>query len=300
MKNVLVLMATYNGEKYLNEQIKSLFAQKNVKVSVLVRDDGSIDNTKKILKKWEDNSSLTWYTGEHLNAKFGFFDLLLEATKRTEFGYFAFCDQDDIWDEDKLEIAIKALSKEKTYIETVYYCGQRLVDERRNFLAVHKLNKKRTEYARFIFNDAAGCTMVFNRKLLNTITSYKPKYLLMHDAWMLKVCLAVGGKIIVDAEAHMSYRQHDNNVVGLKNDFKSKVSRSIRYIKEKNIEIQMLELENGYRNEIIGEYREIIYDIIHSKSSFSSKRKMLDCKKFYYGDIGLQITYILKVLLNCL
>lgn len=108
MDSVLVLMATYNGEKYLEQQLESLFNQKEIDVEVLVRDDGSSDKTKSILDKWQKKAKLKWYTGEHLNVKYGFYDLMEQAS-RTSHQYFAFCDQDDVWDDDKLYIAVKEI-----------------------------------------------------------------------------------------------------------------------------------------------------------------------------------------------
>ena len=63
MKKVLILMATYNGAKYLDEQIQSLIEQKNVQVDILVRDDGSTDNTIEVLNKWKEQNKLEWYKG---------------------------------------------------------------------------------------------------------------------------------------------------------------------------------------------------------------------------------------------
>lgn len=297
MRNVLVLMATYNGSKYLDEQLNSLFAQKGVQVAVLVRDDGSADGTTNILDRWKKSNALDWYTGEHLNVKFGFFDLMQEAAKRDGYEYFAFCDQDDVWDEDKLSCAINRLEKAEEK-EALYYCGQRLVDEHLNLIGVHALNRKRNLYARFLLNDAAGCTMVFNRKLLDTVVSYKPDYLLMHDAWVVKVCLAVGGRVFVDCEPHMSYRQHGNNVVGLQNTLGSKMRRVKLYVDEQKVERQMLELKKGYDAQLAREYREIIEDILAGRNHPFKRFKLLNAKKYHFANLGLQTTFILKVLLN--
>ena len=94
MKKVLILMATYNGAKYLDEQIQSLIEQKNVQVDILVRDDGSTDNTIEVLNKWKEQNKLEWYKGKHLNVQFGFYDLMERARTR-DVDYLAFCDQDD-------------------------------------------------------------------------------------------------------------------------------------------------------------------------------------------------------------
>lgn len=297
MKDVLVLMSTYNGEKFLDEQIHSLFSQKRVNIKVLVRDDGSTDRTIDILERWHNAANLEWYAGEHLDVKYSFFDLL-ERSAETDFNYFAFCDQDDVWDDDKLLCALKSLNKVKVDREGLYYCGQRLVDERLNILNIHELSEKRNLFARFMLNDSAGCTEVFNKALLKRVIQYKPDYMLMHDTWLVKVCLAVGGEVIVDPKPHLSYRQHSNNVVGLQRDLKSKLIRAKKYINEQDIESQMQELSKGYADSLVPEYYEIVHDVLNYKKELRRKIRLLNMRKFKYADIGIMITHILKVLEN--
>lgn len=170
---VLVIMATYNGEKYLQEQLDSILRQKNIQVDILVRDDGSNDKTKEILECYSKNNKLNWYTGEHLNVQKGYFDLMKKSAK-LEWDYIAFSDQDDVWDTDKLYIAVQSLKPVNRGIPALYYCGQRLVDRNLNFLSNHELNDKRTLITRFILSDFAGCTGVFNRELLNAVIQYEP------------------------------------------------------------------------------------------------------------------------------
>ena len=131
---ILVLMATYNGGKYLREQLDSVFLQKNVDITVLVRDDGSIDNTCAILDEYSKRYNLIWYSGQHLNVANGFYNLMEEAVKM-DFDYFAFCDQDDVWDTDKLSIGVSAICSFNE--PALYYCGQRLADGNLNFIANH-------------------------------------------------------------------------------------------------------------------------------------------------------------------
>ena len=76
MKKVLVLLSTYNGEKYLKEQIDSVLAQKNTDVSILVRDDGSTDKTLEILEKYKKDGKLEWYTGKNLKPAKSFLNLV--------------------------------------------------------------------------------------------------------------------------------------------------------------------------------------------------------------------------------
>lgn len=287
-------MATYNGEKYIQEQLESIFSQENVKVKVLVRDDGSTDQTKSILDKWSNSHDLEWYTGEHLNAAFGFYDLMLHG-KDTAYEYFAFSDQDDIWDKDKLFTALQFLEKMSHSKPCLYYCGQRLVDENANYLDTHYLNVKRNMKTKFIFSDIAGCTTVFNKILLNKVVDYKPSYMMMHDTWLIKVCLALGGEIYADREPHISYRQHGHNAVGLSNKLSSKIIRAKTYIFDYDLLAQMQELKKGYQTEIVPEYNMIINYLINYKEY---KSTLLNKNHFDFCDFGLNITFKLKVLLG--
>lgn len=302
MEKVLVLMATYNGEKYLQEQLDSLYAQKGVEVSIIVRDDGSSDGTIEILKKNSENHNIEWYANGHLGVKYGFYDLMEKAYASAN-TYIAFCDQDDVWDEDKLCTAVNAIKQNAQKnsdgdIPCLYYCGQNLVDSNLKFLSGHELNKSRTIYARFLLNDAAGCTEVFNFALLKEIVKYKPEYMLMHDAWIVKVCLGIGGNVIVDTNAHMSYRQHGGNVVGLKHDLVSKIKTAIYYINEQDVESQMKELVKGYDKSLTSDYKEIVNDVLNYKKSSKSRKRLLNKDKFFYGERGLQLVYWLKVMLG--
>lgn len=297
MEKVVVLMATFNGERYLEEQLKSLVDQQGVNVKILVRDDGSTDGTLDILRKWERNGKIEWYQGKHLNVQYGFYDLM-EHSKEYDTNYYAFCDQDDVWDRDKLYVALKALKEIGTGIPGLYYCGQRLVDENLMFLSDHTLNENRNLKTRFILSDIAGCTAVFNKALLYKILEYKPKYMLMHDTWSLKVCLAVGGEVIVDTKSHMSYRQHGNNAVGLGKGMKADLKQVKQYIWEYKVEKQMIELKKGYGKQIVPEYKEIVYDVCNYRSKWKCRKKLLDRTSINFCSRGLNITYFIKVMLN--
>ena len=298
MKKVLILMATYNGAKYLDEQIQSLIEQKNVQVDILVRDDGSTDNTIEVLNKWKEQNKLEWYKGKHLNVQFGFYDLMERARTR-DVDYLAFCDQDDVWDLDKLCIAVEKLEKLcNKSMPALYYCGQRLVDENMKFIADHKLNKYRNLRTRFVLSDIAGCTAVFNKALLYKVLEYKPTYMLMHDTWVLKVCLAVGGNVIVDPEPHMNYRQHGNNTVGLGKGIKSNLKQVRQYIEEYKVEEQMLELKKGYGKRIVPEYKKLVYYICNYKKNIKYRKKLLNKHYINFCNKGLNLTYFIKIMLK--
>lgn len=210
MKLVQVLMSTYNGEKYLVEQLQSLSSQQGVEVSILVRDDGSSDNTTAILEEWSKKGALTWYTGSNLGPARSFVHLLCDAP---EADYYAFCDQDDVWMPDKLFRAVSALESQSGIYKT-YIGSALLTDSGMNVNGRMPFDYKFTLGEAVVTNPATGCTMLFNRELRNYIRKNPPQVLKMHDEWVYKVCLFLGGDIFVDREPCIYYRQHGNNAVG--------------------------------------------------------------------------------------
>ena len=295
MDRVLVLLATYNGEKYLSQQLDSLFLQEGAEVSVLARDDGSSDDTLNILKKAEVNHNLTWYQGEHLDIQKGYLELMNKAWE-LKFDYLAFCDQDDVWDRDKVRIGIDQIKNFNK--PALYYCGQRLVDENLAFIADHTLNRERTLQTRFVLSDFAGCTGVFNRQLLNEVVQFTPNYILMHDAWVLKVCLCLGGQVIVDPEPHMSYRQHGGNSVGLGRSVPAYIKQVNQYLNDYQVERQMHELKRGYGDRMVRPYKDICDWICGYRENKEFRKALLNKQNVDFHNKGLNATYWLKVALN--
>lgn len=295
MYKIGVLMATYNGAKYLREQIDSLLRQKGVNIEILVRDDGSKDDTLQILEEYKAKGLLNWYQNGHKNVQKGFLDLCKNAPMAD---FYAFCDQDDVWDDDKLLIAVNALSHKPQDKPSLYYCGQRLVDENLNLLSVHKVSDKRSPHTNFLISNIAGCTTVFNKTLLNAINSCNPDFILMHDSWVFKVCIALGGNYVVDPEPHLNYRQHGNNTVGLKGGVKSKLRQLIRYIKVFKIQKQIQNLYSHYSSEMTPEYQKLSTTICNYDKSFTNWFQLLVSKDFDFKNPFLNLTVRLKILLR--
>lgn len=288
-------MATYNGEKYLQEQLDSLYNQKGVAVEILVRDDGSSDKTIEILEENKKNHNLIWYQGEHMNVSNGFFELMQKAIEY-DVNYFAFCDQDDIWDYDKLEIAVNFIKEYNG--PALYYSGQRLVNENLYFIENHRLNEFRTLKTRFVLSDFAGCTGLFNKNLLKEVIKFKPQYMLMHDTWVLRVCLCLGGNVVVDPEPRMCYRQHSSNTVGLGHGLRATIKQVKQYINEYQIERLTKELIRGFGDRMVPEYKEIAEWICEYRTNKLYKKKLLSKRNINFFNKGLNLTYWLKVKLN--
>lgn len=293
--SVTVVLATYNGEKYLREQLDSLIRQKGVSVKILVRDDGSKDGTKSILDEYQNKKLLTWYTGEHLNVQKGYLDLLKHAPQSD---YYAFCDQDDVWDDDKLLYAVTELDELPNDKPSMYYSGQRLVDENLKLLLVHKIAADRSPYANFMISNVAGCTAVFNQKLVDAANSASPDFILMHDSWLFKICLALGGSYYADSAAHINYRQHGNNVAGLNVGVKGKIRQVKRYLYVFEIQKQCNNLLQCYGDEMIPEYKKLTEDICNYDKSFRSWIGLLRNEKINFKSTTLNGIVKLKILLK--
>ena len=122
---VCVLMATYNGEKYLREQVDSIIGQHNININLIVRDDGSTDSTINILSEYEEKGLLTYTKGANLGPARSFMELLKFSPISD---YYAFSDQDDIWLPDKIKTAVDMM-KEDEEKPALYFCQTQLVDE---------------------------------------------------------------------------------------------------------------------------------------------------------------------------
>lgn len=214
--DVLVIVSTYNGEKYLREQLDSVLAQKGVEVHILVRDDGSKDATIDILQEYsERNDNVIYYIGENKGVIRSFNDLMMRS-EINEYDYIAFCDQDDVWDNDKLVTAISVLKDAEHNIPVVYCSNLMLVDENFNKIGIMRRNIcKYTKHMAVVQNIGTGCTQVFNQKAAEMYRNGIDSHMEMHDYWMTLVCMFFG-KILYDTNPHIRYRQHERNVVGAK------------------------------------------------------------------------------------
>lgn len=237
MNKVLIMLSTYNGEKYLREQLDSLYAQEGVDIHILVRDDGSKDNTLGILKKHkEQNGKMTILPAANAGAAKSFHLLAHYAfTEMPEFDYYAFCDQDDVWLGNKLISACDYLNKSTSQYK-LYYGPATLVDG--NLTPLH------TPFAKIVNNLEAnifasrslGCTQVFNKAMLEkfvflheyVINARDGVFVPLHDGWMSLIAYALGADVIVNEESHILYRQHEHNVVGANENILNRTTRRFK------------------------------------------------------------------------
>ena len=225
--SVLVLLSSYNGEKYIEQQIESLLAQTGVDITILIRDDGSSDHTLEIVEKMFKGTRHIFFKGDNVGPALSFYNLMkLAFEKYNQFEYFAFCDQDDIWHNDKLLTAISTMrttEKNTNACKKLYFCSSDIINESSQKIASSSKRYFNNIDYRMCFhrNPALGCTMVFNFKLLCECMkiwdyiqspSFDKRYLPMHDAWMFCVANFTNTQIFADKKEKIHYRIHNLNV----------------------------------------------------------------------------------------
>ncbi|OJF76367.1 MAG: hypothetical protein BKP49_07810 [Treponema sp. CETP13] len=213
MEKITVLMSTYNGEKYLKEQLDSILAQEDVNINLIIRDDGSSDKTLEILTEYsKKHTNITYYCGENLKPAKSFLELM---TKEFDSEYYALADQDDIWDSDKLKCGIDKLKTLDNTKPNLYFSNLRIVNQDNVFFQnAHKKQIIPNKYVALATPIVTGCTIIYNKKAKEILKDHIPTSNLMHDSWLYLICIFFG-QVIYDFIPHINYRQHENNVIGM-------------------------------------------------------------------------------------
>ena len=238
---ITILLSSYNGEKYLKEQLDSLFAQTYKNFQIIVRDDGSTDKTKYILNEYEKNYPNKVQIIEDGIGNLGSsksFMKLLEYSSDCE--YVMFCDQDDVWLPEKIEMSINKIKEleveSNKNIPLLVFTDLTVVDEKLNII-----NKSYWNYQKLIpsitndwkkllsQNVITGCTIIMNKKAKEVCLPFTLE-MMIHDQW-IGVNVSKYGKIGYLNEQTILYRQHGNNVEGAHN-------YGIKYVLNKLMKLQ--------------------------------------------------------------
>ncbi len=275
MYNVLVLMSSYNGEDYIEDQIKSIFDQKGVNVHLYIRDDGSTDSTLQIINDLSSQYDIKLREGTNIGAKHSFMHLLFFLRNEySKYDYFAFADQDDIWLEDKMFAAISKI--ENKCIPALYCSRVEVVDK--------NLRKIDNSFNRNLFisfetaimgRAANGCTVVFNKALYEKVLLHYPLNMRMHDHWLLLVCLSCGGHVYYDERSYIKYRQHENNVVGGNTSVKEYLVKYTRSFWGKPERLmQAKELYYSYGKYMSADIKKTIKKVVKYNSSIKNRMSL--------------------------
>ncbi len=213
-----ILLSTYNGARFLREQLDSLLAQSHPAWTLFWRDDGSGDATLAIMHDFARGPGagrcvdLTDHRG-HLGATGSFLTLLRSAPHDTA---VAFADQDDVWLPEKLARGLHALCSADARDRPALYCARQvLVDERLERLGLSfQLRRPPDFLAALTQNVATGCTMMLNPPAVRLVARSHAPRVSLHDWWCYLVVAGAGGRLLVDDTPVVLYRQHASNAVG--------------------------------------------------------------------------------------
>lgn len=225
---ITIIMAVYNGQEYIREQLESLKDQTYTEWRLVIRDDRSSDKTAEIVKKFSDEveQEVIFKVNEKPSGSAkNNFALLINDAKESD--YVMFCDQDDIWKKDKIEITFNKMKQaEERYgrdFPLLVHGDVEVIDENGNINAdsmfeMSHINADSKLPQILIQNHVTGCTMMCNKKLIVGISEYtSSEYIIMHD-YLAALYASVFGKIEVIKKPLISYRQHSGNSVGAKNN----------------------------------------------------------------------------------
>lgn len=227
-----VLLAICNADGFLGPQLKSIEAQSYENIELYIGDDSDKPNHNLGVRniRFRNNRPVRHSLGPRAGFAQNFRKLLENVDECSEF--VAFCDQDDVWDDDKIARAIDALSKEKQGIPAAY-CSRTLeCDVELRPLGKSRMPKRPLGFSHaLVQNVMAGNTIVLNRPAVNLlkIASKVSGPVPAHDWWVYQVISGCGGRILFDPKPSLKYRQHDRNAIGANRGIRAALSR-IRHV----------------------------------------------------------------------
>lgn len=303
-----VLMSTYNGEKYINEQIDSLLEQDQIDVTIMVRDDGSQDRTKDMINEYilKGDKILFLEANQNIGPAASFMKLIYDAP--AGFDIYLLSDQDDIWFPDKIKCAYEIISRHRDNGIPLLYCSNQYlyIDGKKKNLRFSS-EPNHGLISTLFGNHIAGCTMAFNTELLITLKDTKADLdvlkIRMHDTWIMLIA-NLCGKILYDKEGHMLYRIHDDNTVGISNESiirrlvlaKNKIADK-RFMNGRS-KIARVLLDSGI---IMDKHEyELLAQISDYKYSFRNKYTVMRNKEILENCPDHQLILCLKLLINWL
>ncbi len=232
-RRTAVLLATYNGEEFLHEQLASLAAQTVEQLDIWASDDGSTDGTLDILRKWQGKWSKG---GFHIlsGPSNGFAENFrsLMANPGIDADYFAFCDQDDLWDCGKVSAAIEVLERDAIGKPGLYCSRTRIIGADGQPVGQSPLFARPPHFLNAIVQSiGGGNTMVLNRQAWSLISeSARRTSFVSHDWWCYLLVSGAGGYVHYDPTPRIGYRQHVGNLVGDNMSLRARADRFRRLL----------------------------------------------------------------------
>ena len=241
---VLIMMASYNGEKYIYQQIESILNQTYKNILLIIQDDKSTDNTIGIIEHFQKNDKrvVLWHNEERHGAYENFHSLINKCKKLKQFDYYMFSDHDDVWNEDKVEKLVKIFEKKNISGKPIMaYADMCIIDENNRMIqnSVNDIfnmeykNKWSTMYNHVIY----GCNSIMNKELFDlvpAVNTYDPIcHILCHDNYYGKFA-AFFGELIYVNKPLMKYRRYASNVTS-SHDYSYGLKKIAKYIKSLDV-----------------------------------------------------------------
>ena len=276
MKKVLILLSAYNGEKYIKEQLDSIINQTYKNIDIYIRDDGSSDNTLKILKEYaKKKKNIKVEYGKNKGFLASFFGMLKDCDK---YDYYSFCDQDDVWMKDKIEKAVKSLEKEDDSQVLLYSSNYDYYDSNMNFVShTGKVGKKPSFAKAIVENIAPGMTMVINNAARKELINNKYDDCLLHDWWIYLVCSGLG-KVIYDDSIMVKYRRQKKNVTTVERGFFNTLKWRIKTFLLGNhfseLKKQLISFKESFNDKLNNKNKKILILFCRKKGIITQIRKL--------------------------
>jgi len=226
---VHILLASYNGAKYLPQQLASIAQQTHYRWTLTVSDDGSTDDTRHIIQRFAQsvNQSVTLLNGPKAGSStLNFFHLIQHIKTNNSRDLYAFCDQDDVWLPHKLDRAVHWHLHNSNEAVRLYCARTQLVNEQLKPIGLSSGIQRPPSFGNaLVQNIASGNTMVMSEAVIMAEKKILPQHSVWHDWTTYLAATAVGGRVWFDDEPCLLYRQHDANVIGANNGLVAQFNR---------------------------------------------------------------------------
>ena len=297
MEKIDILLATYNGSKYLHEQLDSILSQSYGNINVIIRDDGSSDNTVMIIKEYEEKDNRVKLLSDNLG-NLGFVRNFEELMKNSTSEYLMFSDQDDIWYNNKVETSYKRIKaieeKNGKSCPILVHTNSKIMnyETRTKSLFISDCAKNSSFENSFFNFFVQGSTMLINASLKREALPFS-KEVYLHDRYLHLIAEFIGIRSYVDAPT-MDYRQHSNNEIGSRVNVIDKIKNK-RYFNLKDREL-LIFLDNTYSTNLdeIKKEKMDTYKLIVNNNISRFKRLKLCIKKKIPMNNKKKISLIIK------
>ena len=300
MKKIAIILSTYNGEKFLKEQIDSILNQTYKAFDLIIRDDGSKDTSVNIIEEYiKNNANIKLIKEENVGFIKSFYKLLEYAE---DYDYYCFADQDDYWENEKLEFLINELMKVDSNLPGLVYSDSDYYDENMNFIKKGHTNRKASFENSLVECVSQGMTMMINKKTRDLVVQNKSSNSIFHDQWCYMICSGLG-EVKYVPKALVRYRRLDNSVTaegrGIISVYKWRIKKLLFGKGLKKFKTQILDYKELFDKDLEEEKQKLL-GLFTEKYVFSNAmKKCFYPKRFrrkFTDEITVRVLFLFGVI----